>query len=181
MSLGNDLTYNQKYHEIRKNKEESDIFEKAKKNKNVLFNYLKKKNKTKQNIGPLKDGKKILSEHPCVTLTKQYEKVFSTPLDKFKIDDLDIFFMNKCELCEKETVHMCESDMFHFEKKSYRYELSDIAFDEKTFDKVMRNIEPNLSCGLDGIPGIIFNKFHESLALPMSLIWSESLKVGKIP
>ena len=45
----------------------------------------------------------------------------------------------------------------------------------------MRKIELNLSCGLHRIPGIIFNKCHEALALPMSLLWSEALEVGKIP
>ena len=89
--------------------------------------------------------------------------------------------MNKCELCDKQVVHICDSDICHFEKKSYRYELSNIVVDKNTFDKVMRKIEPNLSCGLDGIPGIIFNKCHDALVLPMSLLWSESLEVGKIP
>ena len=51
--------------------EEQKIFEKAQTNKNVLYNYIKKKNKVKQNIGPLKDGNMILEEHSNITLTKQ--------------------------------------------------------------------------------------------------------------
>ena len=76
--------------------EEMKVFEQAKTNRNVLYNYLKKKNKTKQKIGPLKDGKNILEEHSSITLTKQYEKVYSIPKKEYIINDLDVFFMNKC-------------------------------------------------------------------------------------
>ena len=62
----------QKHHKNRKNKEEQDIFSKGKSNKNELFKFLKKKQKSKNIIGPSKAANGILDEDITYTLTKQY-------------------------------------------------------------------------------------------------------------
>ena len=61
------------------------------------------------------------------------------------------------------------------------FSLENIEFSEEDIVKIFKNIEPNLSCGPDGIPGIVFNKCVDVLAIPLTLIWRKSIKNGICP
>ena len=52
---------------------EMKVFDKAKQKKNVLFNYIKKKQKTSKNIGPFIKDKVLINEHPSEVLRKQFK------------------------------------------------------------------------------------------------------------
>ena len=159
--------------------DEMKIFEKAKLNKNVLFNYIKQKQKTSKTIGPFIKDKVILSEHPSEILRKQYESVFSKPKGEFKISNPYEFF-NTCILCQKEIVHICPDDMDGPRMGSIR-ELSNIYFSEDDTRESISKIEANMSCGPDGIPGILLRKCIDTLAGPLTKFWNLSSETGKIP
>ena len=123
------------FYDSRKTIEEAKVFEKAKDNKNVLFKYIKKMNKSKNTIGPLKVNGKVSTDPVAVTLTKQYESVFSKPIEEFIIDN-DKFFNAECEDCAKEKTHVCQEDVKMFKPKNYRYSLSDIYFTTENMEVV---------------------------------------------
>ena len=89
-----------KHYNDRQIKEELDIFERAKSNKNVLFNFIKQKQKSKNLIGPFIKNKKVINESSAEVLKKQYESVFSTPLPNFTISDPMEFFQTDYECLE---------------------------------------------------------------------------------
>lgn len=56
--------------------DEMKLFEKAKANKNVLYNYIKRKQKSSIKIGPFVKNNKVLNEKPEEILKLQYESIF---------------------------------------------------------------------------------------------------------
>ena len=63
----------------------------------------------------------------------------------------------------------------------YRYPLEDIYFTEEDIENILNEVEPNLSCGPDGLPGILIRKCSHALSFPLTLLWRKSLKEGKVP
>ena len=101
------------YHYSHKHiKEELNIFEKAKTNKNVLFSYIKSKQRSKKQVGPFVKEGVLINDTTENILKKQYESVFSIPFDSFKINDPIAFFndRNDCLYCKREWTHICPSD-----------------------------------------------------------------------
>ena len=43
------------------------------------------------------------------------------------------------------------------------------------------NVQPNMSAGPDGIPGILVKKCALSLSSPLADFWNKSMKLGKSP
>ena len=97
------------HYETKQLSDEMKIFEKAKQNKNVLYNYIKQKQKTSKNIGPFIKNKVISKEHPAEILRRQFESVFSKPMDHYEVKNPSVFF-NECIYCQKEIVHICLED-----------------------------------------------------------------------
>ena len=88
------------HYESKKLQEEMKLFEKAKSNKNILFNYIKQKQRKNCKIGPFIKDNVIIDREPAEILKDQYESVFSTPKPEFYINDHIKFFKN-CVFCEK--------------------------------------------------------------------------------
>ena len=125
--------------------DEIKIFDKAKANKNVLFNYIKKKQKTFKNIGPFIKNKIVLNEHPSEILRKQFESVFSKPMEKYIVNDPYDFF-NGCIQCQREEVHICLEDT-NVEIMGNINNIPDIYFSELDTRKSISKIA-NLTCVL---------------------------------
>ena len=149
-----------------------NLFEKAKMNKNILFNYIKQKQKSSKTIGPFIRDKVILKEHPSEILRKQYESVFSKPNNFFKVSDPYKFF-NECMECQQEKVHICPED-FDEPRMGSIQELSNIHFSEDDTRESISKIEANMGCGPDGIPGILIKNCIDSLAGPLTKFWNHS-------
>ena len=97
-----------------KYKKERDIFDKAKINKNVLYAYIKRKEATKNKIGPFKGDKS-----DAEMLREQYESVFSVPNQNYIISHPEAFFA-ECDDCNREIVHICEYDYdYHYEPNNH--------------------------------------------------------------
>ena len=82
------------HYESKQLSDEIKLFDKAKANKNILYNYIKRKQKSPVKIGPFVKDNEVLSESPEETLKLQYESVFSTPKEEYIIKNLLITFMN---------------------------------------------------------------------------------------
>ena len=75
------------YYDDRRRLKESVLFEKSKENKNYLYRFLKRAQKSSSKIGPFLKKGKIMEEKLCEILKSQYEKVFTTPMDIYKIQN----------------------------------------------------------------------------------------------
>jgi len=60
-------------------------------------------------------------------------------------------------------------------------EFSNVTFTPENVMKVMRKLKNKTSCGPDGLPSILFRKLASHLAMPLSLLFNNSISVGKIP
>ena len=134
-------------------------------------------------MGPFKVDGKISTEDPAVTLTRQYESVFSIPLRKFEDYKHKNFFFHdtQCVDCLEEKVHFCGEDMGLFQEKLFGYPLENFVFTKQDILRYFNKIEPNLSCGPDGLPGILFNKCGKALAGPVFKLWELSFEKGVVP
>ena len=132
--------------------------------------YIKKIQKKKDIIGPLKKGKQVINDEVANTLLKQYSLVFSTPLEKFKIDDHNKFFNFKRDQCEQQLVHECNEDKNIFEDKNIIFSLENIFISEADIRRAMSKIDTSNACGPDGLPNILFNKCLDSLAKPITIL-----------
>ena len=47
--------------------------------------------------------------------------------------------------------------------------------------RVQNRLKPNLSCGPDGLPPLLFKRLKDSLAYPLALIFTQLFSVGIIP
>ena len=99
-----------KFYEKRIEKVEEDIFSKAKENKQVLFRYIKNKQKIKSSIGPFMKNNKIMKGSIADILMKQYKSVYTVPRESIK-DWAQYYSDNpQCKLCASEVTHMCYED-----------------------------------------------------------------------
>ena len=60
-------------------------------------------------------------------------------------------------------------------------EFSNVTFTPENVMKAIRKLKNNTSCGPDGLPPILFRKLASHLALPLSLLFNNSMSVGRIP
>jgi len=60
-------------------------------------------------------------------------------------------------------------------------EFSNVTFTPENVMKAMRKLKNNTSCRPDGLLSILFRKFASHLAIPLSVLFNNSIYVGKIP
>ena len=82
---------------------------------------------------------------------------------------------------KKEIVHFCKEDNENYTKTSPLFGLSSILISENDTRLSIKQITPNMSCGPDGIPGILLRNCMDALASPLTEFWNLSMKMGKIP
>ena len=154
---------------------EEQIFRDSKINKNILYRYIKTKQKSKNKIGPFKNN-----TNTAEALRFQYEKVFSTPLDEYKIKDINKFFNTECSDCEKQIPHECISDNQQ-NNEHWSHSLCDIYLSIDDILKSISKLPNNTSCGPDGVPAILIKECASELALPLQILWNSSMLTGIIP
>ena len=146
--LKSELELKEFYQGWSKSKEDA-IIEKSKVNKNILFRYIKKMNKTKKKVGPFCKEGKIINEDPATILIKQYSSVFSKPSMKHIVNDPNNFF-KECWFCSKQWVHICSED-----SESNDIGIQNIHISEDMMRKAISKLSDSASSGPDGIPAIL--------------------------
>ena len=146
-------------HKKQQEHEEQQAVSSIKRNPKYFYTYAKRKLKTRVQIGPLKDGGKLVENEKEMAeiLKKQYDSVFSVPAaDKLIQSPTDFF-------------------------TSDQLPLQDFDFNENDVSSAIDEISPNSSPGPDDIPAILLKKCKESLSKPIYKLWRKSLDLGKIP
>jgi len=60
-------------------------------------------------------------------------------------------------------------------------EFSSVTFTPDNIAKVMRKLKNSTSCGPDRLPPVMFRNLTGSLAGPLSVLFNNSMSVGKLP
>ena len=68
-----------------------------------------------------------------------------------------------------------------FEDKNIIFSLENIFISEADIRRAMSKIDTSNACGPDGLPNILFNKCLDSLAKPITILWTKSLEISLIP
>ena len=160
----------------RINKIEDEIFLKAQENKEILYRYIKRKQKVQNQVGPFMENNKIIEGKAADILVKQYQSVYTTPREEFVVN-YDNYFKELCVDCESEHTHICMEDVVNVGS----YYFTDIFVDTDDVIKAINMITMSESAGPDGIPGVLMRKCAECLSFPISVLWNESVRTGITP
>ena len=60
-------------------------------------------------------------------------------------------------------------------------EFNDVMFSPSSVKSVLRKLKNKVSCGLDGLSPTLFKKLAPCLAFPLSVLYNNSMSVGKLP
>ena len=123
-----------------------------------MYRFLKRAQKSSSKIGPFLKNGKIMDEKSCEILKNQYEKVFITPMDIYKIQNPSSFFSPKfnCQDCKNELTHFCPLDL---EPNLQNYhDINHITINPIVIQSIMEKLEPSMASGPDGIPAILMKK-----------------------
>jgi len=60
-------------------------------------------------------------------------------------------------------------------------EFNDVMFTPANVKRVLRKLKNKVSCGLDGLPPTLFKKLAPCLAFPLSVLYNNSMSVGRLP
>ena len=146
-------------HEVKnaKRKFEENLANKAKKNPKLLFKYIKKSQKVREYIRALMNSSNQVTNDPrdiVEILNDQFQSVFVKERDSDVLPDFPMRTINECS----------EIDI------SYNDILSRL-----------KNLNPDKSCGVDEIRPKVLQECASELAVPLTLIYSDSIKKGEIP
>ena len=128
----------------------------------AFFSYAKKFSRTQSDVGPFLDnaGNLILQPEDQVDmLKKQYESVFSSPIEAKKVMDPTTFFQSN----EAEE------------------QLDNAVFDRNDIVDALDKFSSNSAPGPDGIPSILLKKCKFSLADAILIIFHKIFSSGEIP
>lgn len=149
---------NEATHAVRKAKREYEkaIAKECRKNPKVVWNYLKRKNKTNMPNLKKNDGSTTKSDKEAAdTLNEQYFSVFTREMTG-----------NLPQMTPK---------LLKTEK------LQTFAVDEGEVLKILQNLQTNKSPGLDQIHPRVLKELAEILAHPLTLIFKQSVDSGELP
>ena len=146
--------------QAERNQLELEAILKIRENPKAFFTYAKKFQKTKEGIGPLRDGDGGLQSDPKVIselLKTQYSKAFSSP--------------------KKEYPPLANRSP----KKGKKFSLEDITFFEEDIITAIASMGTYSAVGPDKFPAIILKKCSKTLASPLASMLRSSLDLGIIP
>ena len=125
-------------------------------NPKYFFAYAKAKSAIKVPIGPLEEDGNIVEDAQEISqiLQNQFKSVFSQP--KFSETDVTRLGQADQNLCDIEVT------------------VDDIA-------EAINKLSPESAPGPDGIPPVLLKKCVKSLNEPFRILWTESMRTGKIP
>ena len=171
------------HYEDRKRLKEDILFKKSAENKNYMYRFIKRAQKSLSKIGPFLHNGKIIDKKPCDILKSQYEQVFTIPMEKYKISNPDTFFspIYTCQDCINEFTHICPLDQDPESRIWNLYDINDIIINPNIIQSIMEKLEPSLASGLDGIPAILLKKCAKVLSNPLTMLWQLSFDKGEDP
>ena len=146
--------------QAERNQLELEAILKIRENPKAFFTYAKKFQKTKEGIGPLRDGDGDLQSDPKIIselLKTQYSKAFSSPKKEYP------------PLPRKSP------------KKGKKFSLEDITFFEEDIIAAIASVGTYSAVGPDKFPAIILKKCSKTLASPLASMLRSSLDQGIIP
>ena len=149
----------QDHYEQEQQRKEKTVIENIKRSSKAFFKYANSKKKNKSSIGPLWDGEALTSDNKKMAelLSNQYESVFSKPNDEKKISNAEDFFQN---------IH---SDGW----------LTNINITEEELIKTLKALPSNSSPGPDGVSTDILKNLAEQMAVPLRLLFQNSIDKGE--
>ena len=161
------LTYDIKDHIMANlDRKETKAVETIKSNPRYFYSYAKRFAKTKSTISPLRDDTgalKTAAHEKAEILQSQYVKVFSDP----NAADVD-----SCISALKENIGP---------KLDVIPVIGDLIFTEADIVKAIKELDPYSSTSDGDIPARILCNCKENLAVPLTLLWSDSYAQGVIP
>ena len=140
----------------RKNGHERKVAECRRSNPKMFYAFINRSKKTRNKIGPLADEQKRIVTEPeeqANVLNRQYASVFTT---------------NSEELPEIEQV-------------TDGIEINDVEINMEVIKKAIDRLKEQSAAGPDGIPPRVLKEMRNEIALPLEIIFKESMRSGKIP
>ena len=146
-------------HKQNRRYQEKKATEAIQKNSKYFFSYARKYSNTPSTIGPLIDSAGNVETDPKTIsnmFRKQYESVFSPPLQEKKVTNPSEFFNTSTGL-------------------------TDIEFTEDDLINAMMELKNDAAPGPDGFPALILKKCSTPLARPLAILWRKSLDNESVP
>ena len=149
------------YNQRRQNQEKEALLQ-MKKNPKAFFKYAKKFSKSTSGVGPfLNDTGDVVTdgENLVDILRRQYESVYSQPMENKKVSNPQEFFSinNAAE------------------------QLDYVVFDREDIVSAIDQLSTGSSAGPDGVPAILLKKCKRSLSEPLHILFQSFLTNGTIP
>ena len=152
-------------HIAERDHEENEAIKKISSNTKYFYAYARRKQKTKENIGPFldKSTSEIISDEKQIAdrLQAQYCSVFSKPDPKYKIHDMKSFFQ------VPENINLPH--------------ISDFDFTTNDIEGAIKELKANSAPGLDGFSALMLKKCAEELSEPLYTLFRHSIDTGEIP
>ena len=145
--------------------EEERVAQSIYENPKFFYTFAKRKMKCKGTVGPLKDSSGIYTKDPqemSELLNKQFTSVFTKPKESYKLHNPESFFR------QNENLENAEA-------------MTDIEFTIDDVIKAVEQLKENSASGPDGWSATFMKKCKIALAVPLSIIWRQSLDTGEIP
>ena len=148
-----------KSHLKEQKRNEGKAVEAIRSNSKFFFKYAQQKSVIRTEIGPLRRGSDLVCDpsEMCDILRRQYESVFSSPR---QYDGYNTVADNIHQVDER---------------------IEEISFSPLDFIRVSSSIRTNSASGPDGITAILLKKSISALSIPLSIMWQESMRTGRIP
>ena len=125
-------------------------------NKRPFNSYIKSRTSSRVNIGPLKDGDKLVSDNleMATILNKTFSAVFTQE--------------------DRSNIPQCAS-------VNNPSSIDDILFDPDTVYRKLKNLKISSSSGPDHFSSRFLSEFSASLCTPLSILYTKSMESGAVP
>lgn len=135
-----------------------------KENPKYFYTYAFNKSKIKTPVGPLEEGDKTITDPQEISeiLRKQYETVFSIPLQEKTINCPVDFFMSR-------------------DQTNQDQQLRNITINTTDIIEAIKTLSNNSAAGPDHIPAIFLKRCAGMVAKPLLILYQNSLATGIVP
>ena len=152
-------------HCAEKTHDETEAIKKIASNSKYFFTYARKKQKTKEKVGPFidKSTSEIISDEKQIAdrLQTQFCSVFSKSDQSSKIPDAKSFFNDPAI--------------------SNLNSIGDVEFTTSDIQKAIKELKSSSAPGLDGFSALLLKECAEELSDPLYTIFRHSLDSGEVP
>ena len=145
-------------HVAEAERNEKNAVDRIKENPKFFYKFARNKSLVKKPVGPLVSSEGLVITEPkemCSMLKKQFESVYSSPVNSVNINSL-----------LQEPGPRC---------------LEDFEFSTEDIVMSINSIKPSASPGPDGVPSLLLRNCAEKLKCPIYMLWRTSLDCGSLP